>query len=196
MAYDIITDMELLPIGQGVALCPLRCRVRSDDYIKVEARYPDLPRNTPNNSQIVRLPNREDSLHHLASIIPGAFSPAHYTTSNESCSSLIVSPDQLVIFDISRFIETSTPEPEEEKEVTPEPSLVNTPEEISSAYEKDVEIWEQECRAHKRQLLRYLGDNGIPLNEYDLHYQQHYGGNYDGDEDLTEPEFENEIMAA
>ncbi|KAF8527199.1 hypothetical protein BDD12DRAFT_904121 [Trichophaea hybrida] len=179
--------------------------------------YPDLPGNTPNNSQIVRLPTREDSLRRLASTIPGAFSPAHYTT--------------------SEFTETSTPEPEEEKQVTPEPPLVNTPEEtfetpfttprlrakrtapdrriftselqveynndrearfeeISSAYEEEVEVWERECRAHKRQLLRYLDDNHVPIHEYDLHYQYHYGENYDGDEDLTDPELENETMAA
>ncbi|KAF8538300.1 hypothetical protein BDD12DRAFT_885501 [Trichophaea hybrida] len=160
--------------------------------------YPDLPGNTPNNSQIVRLYNREDSLCRLASTIPEvpealdviqrcgrglhghragrtghlpelehnirlrmfgpgynltpgrlrlwhvpgmhirsfplicsqheAFSPAPYTASNESRSSLIGSPDQR-IFDVLRFIETSNPEPEEEKEVTPEPSLVNTPKE-------------------------------------------------------------------
>ncbi|KAF8540310.1 hypothetical protein BDD12DRAFT_804641 [Trichophaea hybrida] len=154
-------------------------------------------------------------------------------------------PDQR-IFDAPRFTETSTPQPEEEEEVIPEPPLINTPEEsfetapfttpllrakhtapdrriftsdlqvkydndretwfeeASSAYKEEVEVWERECRAHKRQLLRYLDDNNIPLNEYDLHYQYHYGEIYDGNEDLTEPntepntepELENETMAA
>ena len=44
--------------------------------------YPDLTGNTPNNSQIVRLYNREDSLCRLGSTIPEAFSSAHYTASN------------------------------------------------------------------------------------------------------------------
>jgi len=199
--------------------------------------YPDLPGNTPNNSQIVRLYNREYSLCRLALTIPEAFPSAHYTASNESRSLLIGSPDQRIVH-VLRFIETSTPKPKEEKEVTPELSLINTPketfetalfttprfrakpttpdrriftsdlqveynndrqtwfEEISSAYQEEVEVWERECRAHKRQLLRYLDDNNIPLIKYNVHYQYHYGENYDGDEDLTEPELENEIMAA
>jgi hypothetical protein len=74
---------------------------------------------------------------------------------------------------------------------------------MSSTYE-EVEVWEREFRAHKWQLLRYLDDNNVPLNEYDLHYQYHYGENYDSDEDLTEPntepntelELENNILAA
>jgi hypothetical protein len=206
--------------------------------------YPDLPGNTPNNSQIVQLPTTEDSLHRLALTIPGAFSLAHYTPSRELHSSLIGSPTQR-IFDALRFTETSTPEPEEEEEVTPEPPSVNTPEErfktapfttprlrakptapdrriftsdlqlkynnhweawfeeISSTY-KEVEVWEREFRAHKWQLLRYLDDNNVPLNKYDLHYHYHYGENYVSDEDLTEPntepntelELENKIMAA
>ena len=152
--------------------------------------YPDLPGNTLNNSQIIRLPTREDLLHHLASTIPRAFSPIHYTPSRKSRLLLIGSPNQC-IFDAPRFTETSTPEPEEEEEVIPEPPLVNTPEEsfetapfttprlrakptapdrriftsdlqveynndreawfeeISSAYEEEVEAWERECRAHK-----------------------------------------------
>jgi hypothetical protein len=150
---------------------------------------------------------------------------------------LIGSPDQR-IFDVPRFIESSTPELKEEKEVTPEPLLVNTTEEtfemapfttsrlrakptapdrriftsylqveynngreswfkeISSAYEEEVEVWELECRAHKRHLLRYLDHNNVPINEYDLHYQYHYGENYDCDANLTEPELDNKIMAA
>ena len=39
---------------------------------------------------------------------------------------MVGSPDQRIVH-ILRFIETSTPEPEEEKKVTPELSLVNTP---------------------------------------------------------------------
>ena len=61
--------------------------------------YPNLPGNTTNNSQIVRLPNWENSPRHLASTIPWAFSPIHYKTpeSHESHSSLLIcSPDQYI----------------------------------------------------------------------------------------------------
>jgi hypothetical protein len=47
-------------------------------------------------------------------------------------------------------------------------------EEISSAFEEEVEVWEQERRAHKRQLFRYIDNNNVPLEQYDLHYQDHY----------------------
>ncbi|KAF8538584.1 hypothetical protein BDD12DRAFT_806018 [Trichophaea hybrida] len=90
--------------------------------------YPKLPGNTPNNSQIVRHPNREDSLCRFALTIPGAFSPDHYTPSHKSRSSWIAIPDQR-IFNAPTFTETSTPELEEEEEVIPELLLINTPEE-------------------------------------------------------------------
>ncbi|KAF8528546.1 hypothetical protein BDD12DRAFT_903869 [Trichophaea hybrida] len=153
---------------------------------------------------------------------PRAFSPTHYTASNESrSSSLIGSPDQPVIPDISKFIETSTPKPEAEKEVTPEPPLVNTPEktfetapfttpplrpkpkapdqriftsDLQAEYNND--LWEQERQAQNQQLLRYLGDNNVPINKYDLHYKYNYQENYDNNNHLTQTELENETMAA
>ncbi|KAF8532849.1 hypothetical protein BDD12DRAFT_901510 [Trichophaea hybrida] len=83
--------------------------------------YPDLPGNTPNNGRIVQLPNRENSLRCLVLTIPGAFSPAHFTRFCESRSSLIVRPDQR-ISNAPRCTETSTPAPEVEEEVMPEPA--------------------------------------------------------------------------